>query len=154
MLKNSFLAKELAQFVWNLRAGFQKITFNHLMDKDDINELIEKCRKLKYKFCGVFAANKIQQKLCKNSFLVVNDSLSNSPGTHWLLLCNRNIKIIFVDHLGQSSFAYKDLYHRLSDNNAQICQFLEHQPIQSQNSELCGIFLFFIKHVIFIEGKL
>ena len=24
------------------------------MDEDDINDLIQKCRKLKYKFCGVF----------------------------------------------------------------------------------------------------
>ena len=119
------------------------------MDKDDINELIEKCRKLKYKFRGVYAANKIQQKLCKNSFLVVNDSPWKCPGTHWLLLCNRNIKIIFADPLRQSSFAYKDLYHRLSDNNAQICQFIEHQPIQSQNSELCGIFCFYNARYIY-----
>ena len=29
--------------------------FNQLMDKGDINDLIQKCRKLKYRFRGVFA---------------------------------------------------------------------------------------------------
>ena len=32
------------------------------MDEDYINDLIQKCRKLKYKFCGVFAANNFPQK--------------------------------------------------------------------------------------------
>ena len=70
------------------------------MDEDDINDLIQKCRKLKYKFWGVFAAKNFPQKLHKNSFLIVNASPSNNPGTHWLLLCNRNNKIIFADPLG------------------------------------------------------
>ena len=63
------------------------------MDEDDINDLIQKSRKLKYKFCGVFAANNFPQKFPKNSFLIVNTSPSNNPGRHWLLLCNRNNKI-------------------------------------------------------------
>ena len=109
------------------------------MDEDDINDFIQKCRKLKYKFCGVFAANNFPQKLPKNSFLIVNASPSNSPGTHWLLLCNRN---------------NRDLYHRLSDTTAQICQFFEHQPIQSQNSELCGLFCIYIAHVVSSERQI
>ena len=62
------------------------------MDEDDISDLIQKCRKLKYKFCGVFAANNFPQKFPKNSFFIVNASPSNNPGKHWLLLCNRNNK--------------------------------------------------------------
>ena len=111
------------------------------MGEDDIKDLIQKSRKMKYKFRGVFAANNFPQKLHKNSFLIVHASPSNSPGAHWLLLCNRKIKILFADPLGQSSIAYRDLYHRFSDTNAHICQFLEHQAIQSRNSELCGNFL-------------
>ena len=75
------------------------------MDEDDINDLIQKCRKLKYKFLGVFAANNFPQKLHKHSFLIVNVSPSNSPGTHWLLLCDRNNKINFLERLGQSNFS-------------------------------------------------
>ena len=120
------------------------------MDEDDINDLIKKCRKLKDKFCGVFAANNFPQKFSKNSLLIVNASPSNNPGTHWLLLCNRNKKIT----LGQSIVAYRDLYRRLSYTNAQICQFLEHQPIQSQNSELCGLFCIYIARVIFSKRQI
>ena len=83
------------------------------MDDDDIHALIQKCRKLKYKFRGVFAANNFPHKLHKNRFFIVNVSPSNSPGTHWLLLCNRNNKIIFVEPLGQSIIAYRDLCCRL-----------------------------------------
>ena len=124
------------------------------MDEDDINDLTQKCGKLKYKIRGVFAANNFPQKLRKNSFLIVNASPSNSPGTHWLLLCNRNDKMIFADPLGQSIIAYRELYRRLSDSNAQICQFLEHQPIHSQNSELCGLFCIYIAHVIFSKRQI
>ena len=124
------------------------------MDEDDINDPIQKCRKLKYKFFGVFAANNFPPKFPRNSFLIVNASPSNNPGTHWLLLCNRNKKIIFADPLGQSIIAYRDLYRRLSDTNAQICQFLEHQPIQSQNSELCGLFCNYFPHVIFSKRQI
>ena len=38
------------------------------MDEDDINDLIQKSRKLKYKFRGVFAANNFPQKLRKKVF--------------------------------------------------------------------------------------
>ena len=48
------------------------------MDEDDINNLIRKCRKLKLKLCGVFAANKFPKKFHKNSFLIINASLPNS----------------------------------------------------------------------------
>ena len=69
------------------------------MDEDDINAFIQKSRKLKYKFCDVFAANNFPQKLPKYRFLIVNASPSNSPGTHWRLLCNGNNKIFFADPL-------------------------------------------------------
>ena len=124
------------------------------MDEDDINDLIQKCRKLKYKLRGAFAANNFPQKVRKNSFLIVNASPSNSPGTPWLLLCNRNNEIIFVDPVAHSIIAYRDLYHRVSDTNAQICQFLEHQPIQSQSSEMCGLFCNYFAHVIFSEREI
>ena len=53
----------------------------------------------------------------------------------------------------KSIIAYRDLYRRLSDFNAQICQFLEHQPIQSQNSVLCRLFCIYIAHVIVSEKQ-
>ena len=64
------------------------------------------------------------------------------------------IKLLFVDPLGQSIFSYRDSYYRLSDTNIQISQFLEHQLIQCQNSELCGSFCIYIAHVIFSERQM
>ena len=134
--------------------GFKKSHFKQLIDEDGINDLIQKCRKLKYKFRGVFAANDFPQKGRKIGFLIVNASPTNSPRTHWLLLCNRNYKIISADPLEQSIIAYRNLYHRLFDTNAQICQFFEHIPIQSQNSELCGVFVFILRMLYLVKEKL
>ena len=59
------------------------------MDEDDINGLIQRCQKLKQKFRGVFAADNFPSKLKSNTFLIVNASNSQSPGTHWLLICKK-----------------------------------------------------------------
>ena len=53
------IGKKLVQFLRTKRAGFQQITVNQLMDKDDTDNLIQKCRRLKFNFCGVFAAKKL-----------------------------------------------------------------------------------------------
>ena len=53
-----------------------------MMDEDDINGLIQRCQKLKHKFRGVFAADNFPSKLKSNTFLIVNASKSQSPGTH------------------------------------------------------------------------
>ena len=59
------------------------------MDEDDINGLFQRCQKLKHKFRGVFAADNFLSKLKSNTFLIVNPSKSQSPGTHWLLICKK-----------------------------------------------------------------
>ena len=142
------IGENLAQFLWILSAGFEISPLKQLMDKDDVIDLIQKCRKLEYNFSGVFTANNFPQKLLRNSFLIAKASPSTRPGTYWLLLYNRNNKIIFA---GKSIFAYRDLYHRLSDNKAQVFQFLEHQPFQSENSELFGLFYIYMAYVIISE---
>ena len=91
-----------------LSAGFQISSYKQLMDKDDIIDLIQRGIKQGYNSNGEFIANNIPQKLRNNSFLIVNASPSTNPGTHWLLLYNRNNKIIFA---GQSILALGDLYH-------------------------------------------
>ena len=114
---------------------------NKLMDEDDINALIQRCQKLKHKFRGVFAADNFTSKLKSRK--------SQSPGTHWLLICKKSNRLLFADPLGRSLSSYKNIYQRLTKNNVQFHQLLEHQPIQSQNSELCGLFCIFIAHLIF-----
>ena len=78
------------------------------MDKDDINDLNQRCALLKHKFLGVFAANNFPQKLKPNSFLIVNAATAESFGTRWLLLCQKEEdQLIFADPLGHSISSYK-----------------------------------------------
>ena len=119
------------------------------MDEDDINALIQRFQKLKHKFRVVFAADNFPSKLKSNTFLIVNASKSQSPGTHWLLICKKSNRLLYAGPLGRSLSSYKNIYQRLAKNNVQFHQLLEHQPIQSQNSELCGLFCIFIAHLIF-----
>ena len=62
-----------------------------MMDEDDINDLIQGCKTLKYKLHGVFAANNFPEKMNRNSFLIVNAATAENIGTHWLLLCRKTI---------------------------------------------------------------
>ena len=122
---------------------------NKLMDEDDINGLIQRCRKLKHKFRGVFAADNFLSKLKSNTFLMVNAAKSQSPGRRWLLICKKNHHLLFADPLGRSLSSYKNIYQRLAKIIVQFHQLLENQPIQSQNSELFRLFYFFIAHLKF-----
>ena len=38
------------------------------MNEDEVNDLIQRCKLLKYKFLGVFAANNLPKILQANSF--------------------------------------------------------------------------------------
>ena len=120
------------------------------MDEDG---LTQRCQKLKHKFRGVFAADNFPSKLKSNTFLIVNASKSQSPGTHWLLICKKSKYLLFADPHGRSLSSYKNIYQRLAKNNVQFHQLLENQPIPSQNSELCGLFCIFIAHFIFDDRQ-
>ena len=67
------------------------------MDEDNLNSLIQRCSELKNKFRGVYAADNFPTNLTDNSFIIVNISTSASIGTHWILLCQKDKKIIFAD---------------------------------------------------------
>ena len=126
------------------------------MDEDDITDLIQGCKTLKYKFHGVFAANNFPEKLNRNSFLIVNAATAENIGTHWLLLCRRNNQLLFDDPLGRPISSYKHLYQRIISfgNNHNIYQLLENQPIQSANSTLCGLICIYMAHFVFNAQKL
>ena len=121
------------------------------MNEDEVNDSKQRCKLLKHKFLGVFAANNFPKILQPNSFLIVNASTSDNAGTHWLLLCFNNKNLIFADPLGQPILFYKVVYRRLvsTHGDVQLCQVLENQPIQSRDSELCGLFCIYIAHLIF-----
>ena len=78
------------------------------MNEDDIIALIQRCQKQKHKFRGVFAADNFPSKLKSNTFLIVNASKSQSPGTHWHLICKKSNHLLFADPLGRSLSSYKN----------------------------------------------
>ena len=121
------------------------------MNEDEVNDLIHRCKPLNHNFLVVFAANNFPKILQPNSFIKVNASTSDNPGTHWLLLCVKNKNLIFADPLGQHILFYKDVYRRLvsTQGDVQLCQVLENQPIQNRDSKLCGLFCIYIAHLIF-----
>ena len=128
------------------------------MDEDDVNDLLQRCALLKHKFLGVFAANNFPQKLKPNSFLIVNAATAESFGTHWLVLRQKEEEdqLFFADPLVQSISSYKDVYQRIIslEEKAKIYQLLKDQPIQSQNSKLCGLFVFILLIIFLIHKKL
>ena len=59
------------------------------MDENQINNFVQGCKLLKYKFVGVFAADNFSVNLSHTKFIIVNVSTSQSIGTHWTLICRK-----------------------------------------------------------------
>ena len=59
------------------------------MDEDQIYNQVQKCKYLKYKFRGVYAADNYPLNLTVNSFIIVNASRADSFGTHSVMLAKR-----------------------------------------------------------------
>ena len=115
------------------------------MDEQQLYNLIQNCRHLKYKFKGIFAANQFPLKIPRNSFIIVNASNSNSFGTHWLLLYKLNNDLLFADPLGFPIQYYTNCYKRIKKVKFKVLPISNLQPY---NSNLCGLFCIFIAHAL------
>ena len=67
-----------------------------------MQDLIEMCKHLKYKFLEMFAAVNSAHHIAKNISMIVNTSKSASPGTFCIVICNRRKVLYFADPLGVS----------------------------------------------------
>ena len=126
-----------------------------MMDENQINNFVQECKILKYKFVGVFAADNFPVNLSHNKFISVNISTSRSIGTHWTLICRKNGDYVFADPLGQNITSYKRLHNRLFSSVVDIrtvYELLRNQPIQKPNSLMCGLFCVKITHYL-SDGK-
>ena len=85
-----------------------------MIDELQLGTLINKCKHLKYKFAGVYAADNFPLSLKNDNFIIVNSDKATQMGTHWLLLCNRNNKFLFADPLGLALNNYPYVRNRLS----------------------------------------
>ena len=82
----------------------------------------------------------------------MNVSSSDSIGTHWIVLYRKNGNYIFADPLGHKLTSYKCLYNRLASaalDIQNVYELLRNQPIQTQNSILCGLFCIYVALYIY-----
>ena len=85
------------------------------MDKDKYYFHIKKCKHLKFKLRGVYAADNYPLNLPVNSFINVFVSRADSFGTHWVMLAKRHAYpvLYFADPFALPLTAYKDIFSRL-----------------------------------------
>ena len=114
-----------------------------------LQDLIQNCKHLKYKFFGVFAANNFQPHIPNNIFMIVNTSKSDYPGTHWIVICNRRNVLYFADSLLLPLWQYTNLNKRLNENFHQVTELMTNFLMQDSNSTMCGSFCIYIAHLIF-----
>lgn len=120
------------------------------MDELELLDLINRCKLLKYKFGGVYAANNFPC-LHNNKFHIVNTSVAGTYGSHWILFCMRNNRIIFADPLGFRLQNYVDVYKRAIQLYTIVYDIsIKLQPF---NSNQCGQYCIFMAHTIFQGGN-
>ena len=124
------------------------------MDEQELFEKLSRCKHLKYKFFGVFAADNFPVQLRKDSFVIINASCSYTAGSHWLLFLNRSGEHFFVDPLGESLEQYDIIYRRILKKHSSIIQIARGISIQHQSSNLCGLYCVHLAHLLFKGQKL
>ena len=123
------------------------------MDEHQIFLMIQKCPVLRFRHKGVFAANNFPVVLPNDSFVIVNASTSNLPGSHWLLYYNKSSRYHFADPLGIPMENYHDIHIRLLAVHNSIQEILRDDPIQPSDSVLCGLYCIYVAHAVFSNYK-
>ena len=113
------------------------------MDSDEICYLMGKYIHLKYYSYGVFAADNFP-KLTRKRFIVVHASPAQYEGSHWMVILFHENEIYLADPLGIPIQNYQILYSPLVQFYNEFPQVLKLTPVQNQNSELCGLFVFIL----------
>ena len=85
------------------------------MDNFQLVEIINRCKHLKHCFRGVFPADLPCSSVLKNdnTFMIMNASPSDQPGTHWLLFAQAGGQIFFADPLGKRLCDYPLVYKNM-----------------------------------------
>ena len=121
------------------------------MDEDQIHLQVKKCKHLKFKFRGVYAADNYPLNLQTNTFIIVNASRSNSIGTHWVVLAKRYAYpiIYFADPLALPLTTYKDIFNRLQQcKDLEIMMDIMEHRIHSVSTAILRLpALWFILHI-------
>ena len=101
------------------------------MDEHGLQSLINKFGSIKFKFAGVFSADKTPT-LVPNTFVIINTDKSGSQGEHWVMLARVRNRHFFGDSMGKSVKHYKNL-----KNFPKVAYLNE---IQMQQDPICGLY--------------
>lgn len=123
------------------------------MDEVDLQRLILKCKHLRHRFKGIYAADQIPIAIPNGSFIIVNTDNSDKPGSHWVLLCNVKNLYMFADPLGMSVKSYESIYTRMQQNASKLVSEVTNVPIQPWNSGNCGLYCLYLAHFYFNNAK-
>lgn len=123
------------------------------MDEKQLFDFLSRCKHLKSKFFGVFAADNFPLTLPPGTFVIMNASGANSLGTHWMLLLNKEGTYVFVDPLGEPVESYTTVYKRLMHKHQSIQQIARGVSAQPKTSTLCGLYCIYIAHLLFKDAK-
>ena len=85
------------------------------MDNLQIMELFNRSKHLKYGFRGIFPTDFPCSSVLKNdnTFMIMNASPSDQPGTHWLLFAQAGGQLFFADTLGKRLYDYPLVYKNM-----------------------------------------
>lgn len=111
------------------------------MDNEGLHQIIARIPELKYKFAGVFPADKTP-RLKTNTFAIVNSSKSTEIGEHWIMLANYKGDLYFGDSMGQTLQSYQNI----TISRKQVYH-LVHKRLQ--NLPLCGLYAIFFAWSVF-----
>lgn len=122
------------------------------MDELQLVELINKCKHLKYKFAGVYAADNFPA-VQHNSFVIVNASPGYTIGSHWTVVAKCNNDVIFADPLGLQLENYVHIYKRMLQFYLKVINFT-YVRLQPLDSNQCGLYCIYLAHLIFYGKNL
>ena len=118
------------------------------MNTSQIKTALESDSTLCEKFCGVFPADHLPQKL--NAYpcgFVANTDPSSQPGTHWVAFYfPSKEKGEFFDSYGQSPRRYRKSFEDFLQEHSHEWEF-NTQKLQSSWSNVCGQYcIFYLSH--------
>ena len=110
------------------------------MDNQQLLHVVNRFPHLKFKYLGSFPADLRPKNLPTNTFCIINTDPSTQPGSHWILLANKNGKLFYGDSMGEVLEKYGI---KTKSNFGSLVQE------KLQDSELCGLYAIYFAHVLF-----
>ena len=115
------------------------------MDNYQLLKIISSFGQLKHKYLGSFPADLVPSYLPFNTFCILNIELSSSPGSHWIILANKDNVVYFGDSLGKSLSDYTNI--RLRQKTATIPLVSDGEVLQTGN--YCGLYCIYFAYVLY-----